>query len=219
MKLFAALFVLFSAATSAFAAPIAPAEQVYNITRLPGGTGFDKQIVQLHANSEDFDSGMYFLRIDVRQRKLTNYRLPRATYTNYCGHYRRSGGSIGDYKPKNIYRTLKILHEPTGMEMAIFHFGRHGQDYNETPVVQPIAEFHPRGTRIDIPSDSGLMSMILQKCRSMRPVPQVVLTWQTAHSCRWKPEIWHKPSSWADEYRPSLAARVRLNVVLHCVNL
>ena len=213
------LFLALLTTAPACAAPVPPSEQVFSNSRLPGGAGFDKQIIQLHANQEDFDNGVYFLRIDVRQRKLTNYRLPRVTHTNYCGHHRASGGAIGDYKPKSILRTVKILHEPSGTQTAVQWFGRYGQDYNETPVVHTLPEFHPRGTQIAINSDSGLMSMILQKCRSQRPYPFVQMNWQGSHACRWKPEIWHKPSLWADEYAAPLGARITQNVVLHCVNM
>jgi hypothetical protein len=204
--------------SNALATPVPPSEVVYSNPRIPGSTGYDKQILQLHAEQEDFDNGTFFIRVDMRQGKVTNFRLPRATFTNYCGQYRSSGGSIGDYKPKSIYRTLKVLVEPRNIEWSVYHFGRSGQDYNETPVVHTFAEFHPRGTQINIPADSDLMAMILRKCRNQRPYPFVQMIWQTSHLCRWKPEIWHKPNLWEDEYRFPFAARITKNVVLHCVN-
>lgn len=217
---FTALFFALAAALPAHSAPIPPREQVYNNTRLPGGAGYDKQILQLRGNQEDFDNGVYFLRIDVAQRKLTNYRLPAVTFTNYCGHYRASGGSIGDYKPKSIYRTLKVFDEANGNRLeTLYWFGRAGQDYNETPVVYTMNEFHPRGTQLSIASDSHLMAILIQRCRHVRPYPWVRMQWQTAHSCRWKPEIWHKPNLWRDEYAAPLNVMDTKTVVLHCVNM
>ena len=215
-----ALILCLSLSATAYAAPIPPREQVATNPGLRGSSGFDKQIVQLHANQEDFDNGVYFLRIDVRQRKLTNYRLPRATFTNYCGHFRTRGGSIGDYKPKSIYRTIKVFDEVNGnFPIPLYWFSQPGQDHNETPVVYSMEEFHPRGTRLEIPSDSRLMSYILHRCRNTRPYPWVRMQWRTMHSCRWKPEIWHKPSIWRDEYVSSLQVMQTKTVVLHCVNL
>jgi len=217
MKILAFIGV-FMSLFSAHARPISPVESVYRSTSLRGGIGFDKQIIQLFGTEEEF-TGVYFLRIDVRQRKLTNYRLPRATFTNYCGHYRESGGSIGDFKPKSIYRTIRILHEASGWEDVVFAFGQSGRDYNENPVQLNFNEFHPRGTKISLDPKSEVMTMLIDKCRNMRPVPHFQMTWQTAHSCRWKPEIWHKPAPWSEEYVTPIRTRLTRNVHLQCVNL
>jgi|GEM_PF-3328402 len=213
------LAVLLTASGVASADPIPARERVYSNSRLPGGTGFDKQIVHLHGVQADFDNGVYFLRIDVHQKKLTNYRLPSVTFTNYCGHFRTNGGSIGDYKPKSISRLMTVRNETTDTQLPLWNLGNPGQDYNQTPIESRIGEFHPRGTRIDIPTDSPLMRLLLQKCKYMRPYPYARITWETTHSCRWKPEIWHKPNLWKDEYLvPITSTMISKSVFLHCVN-
>lgn len=217
---FIVTLIFLAASTASLAAPIPPRERVSTSPGLRGSNGFDKQILQLHANQEDFDNGVYYLRIDVAQRKLTNYRLPRATFTNYCGHFRASGGSVGDYKPKSIYRNIKIFDEANdNFLLPLYSFSQPGQDHNDTPVVYSMSEFHPRGTQLSIPSDSRLMNLIIRKCRNMRPYPWLRMHWSTTHSCRWKPEIWHKPGPWRDEYVSPLEVMVAKSVVLHCVNM
>lgn len=212
--------LLLALSSTAIAAPIPAREQVASPARLPGGTGFDKRALAVHGTTENFNNGVYYLRIDVAQRKLTNYRLPSATFTNYCGYHRVSGGRIGDYKPKSISRSILVHEQVDAPLLTLWQHGRGGEDYNETPLAHTFPEFHPRGTRLEIPSDSRLMNFILHRCRNTRPYPWVRITWRTDHSCRWKPELWHKPELWRDEYEVRYPSTLMITktLVLHCVN-
>lgn len=196
----------------AFAGPIPGYERVNRKPRMPGQ---DSAGIQIHGNQEDFDNGVYYFRIDVRAKRLVNYRLPSVTFSNYCGHHRSPGGSVGDYKPKSILNSISIMFNDVNDRVPFWSAGSIGQDYNETPVNSRIGEFHPRGTRIDIPSDSRLMTYLLYRCAKEQ---WVRIYYKTTNSCRWKPEIWHKPEIWKAEYEFPLLVTVGKTVWLHCVN-
>lgn len=214
-KLALLILVQLVCSQSSFAAPVPPVEEIFR-WRLTGGQGFDQEIVRVHGDSEEFESGFFYLRFDVRHQRLLDYRLPRFSVTQYCGYHRLNGGSVGDYKPKSVLSSIFMV-SASGSRLILWGAGTFGQDYNDTPIVNTY-DLSRRGSRIDLRESPEQLRMLENLCRSGARQPKIRLQWGGFTRCRWKPEDWHKPVQFHIEYTPPLNAVIEKDVVVRCEN-
>ncbi len=171
------------------------------------GRGTDEATVLIGIDPLGSDRARFNVTYNYVSRQATTVRLPPIRMTRTCGLRRASGGSLGDYKPKNINDILWVGSSGTGS--IIFRNYEYGRDTNEVPTVRYYTVAN--GNQLSESAKQYLTGLCF------RGASNVSLTWTGHGDCRWKPENWFKPGDFPFEYRGPMA-KVSFSVPLTCTN-
>lgn len=197
---------------SASAEPQFPPHKQTFRQQVPGGTGMDFTTIQVFASSDQFYRGDYFIRFNVSGQLIVEAKIPVFRVVQECEFHRASGGSVGDYKPKNIITAVQVGYYKD-FQNDIWFEDHWGEDHNDNPVVK---DHDFRGLNLAGAGGTIAKREMTEECiRSIVPGGHhdIAIRWSTSGYCRWKPENWNKPANFPLEYHQgnnSTETRIRL---------